>query len=77
MESIDRVRANTSDAMNRRIDRAIESRVYDYSIWGRAASTRRIEELHREKYALKVLRGDFDSAKSGVRADVALQAVNA
>jgi hypothetical protein len=48
MESIDRVRANTSDAINRRIERAIESRGHDYSIRGGAAIARRIEEFDRE-----------------------------
>ena len=70
MESIDRMRAHTSDAINRQIDRAIESRLHDYVIRARAE---RREELDREKYA----RSDFDSPQSGVRADVALQAVNA
>ena len=109
MGNIDWVRANTADVINRRIDRAIESRAHDYSIRGRDAITRHMEELDRERniervletnattvitftgltlgvrtrseidretYAFKVLRGDFDVAKSGERADVALQAVS-
>ena len=146
MENADRVRANTSEEINRRIDREIDARVQEYA--GRNAEdiTRRIneldrewdmerlletnasalaftglvlgvthskrwlivpglvlpflfqhavqgwcppvpvfrrlgvrtrEEIDREKYALKVLRGDFGRAASAPRAEAALQAVKA
>lgn len=146
MESADRVRANTSAEVNRRIDREIESRVRDYGQRSGDEITRRIEELDREwdmerlletnasvvaftglvlgvthskkwlivpgivlpflfqhavqgwcppvpvfrrlgvrtreeidreKYALKVLRGDFGQAGSSPRAEEALEAVKA
>ncbi|EIC29909.1 hypothetical protein [Methylomicrobium album] len=48
MESADRVRANTSEAINRRIDRAIEARVREYAQKSSVEITRRIDELDRE-----------------------------
>jgi hypothetical protein len=44
----DRVRANTSDEVNARIDREIEERVRDYAARGPEEITRRIAELDRE-----------------------------
>ena len=146
MESADRVRANTAEEINRRIDREIDERVRDYA--GRSPDdlTRRIgeldrewdmermlqvnasalaftglllgvthskrwlivpgfvlpflfqhavqgwcppvpvfrrlgvrtrKEIDREKYALKVLRGDFDRSDSLPPAEAALQSVKA
>ena len=146
METADRVRANTSEEINRRIDQDIEARIREYSTRSRSDITRRIEELDREwdmerlletnasaiaftglalglthnkkwlivpgivlpflfqhavqgwcppvpvfrrlgvrtreeidreKYALKVLRGDFEKVQSLPRADAALEAVEA
>ena len=146
METADRVRANTSEEINRRIDHAIEDRVREYAKRSRSDITRRIEELDqewdmerlletnasaiaftglalglthskkwlivpgivlpflfqhavqgwcppvpvfrrlgvrtreeidRERYALKVLRGDFEKVQSLPRADAALVAVEA
>ena len=146
METADRVRANTSEEINRRIDHEIEERVREYAKRSGSDITRRIEELDREwdmerlletnasaiaftglalglthskkwlivpgivlpflfqhavqgwcppvplfrrlgvrtreeidreKYALKVLRGDFEQVKSLPRADAALEAVEA
>ncbi len=146
METADRVRANTSEEINRRIDQDIEHRVREYANRSRSDITRRIEELDREwdmerlletnasaiaftglalglthskkwlivpgivlpflfqhavqgwcppvplfrrlgvrtreeidreRYALKVLRGDFEKVQSLPRADVALKAVGA
>lgn len=146
MESEDRVRANTAEEINRRIDREIDERVRDYAGRSPADITRRIRELDREwdmertlqtnasalaftglllgvthsrkwlvvpgfvlpflfqhavqgwcppvpmfrrlgvrtrkeidreKYALKVLRGDFDEVDSLPPAEAALQAVKA
>lgn len=48
MESADRVRANTSEAINRRIDRAIEARVREYAQKSSEEITRRIDELDLE-----------------------------
>ncbi|WP_236994188.1 hypothetical protein [Candidatus Methylomicrobium oryzae] len=48
IESADRVRANTSEAVNRRIDRAIEARVREYAQKSSEEITRRIDELDRE-----------------------------
>ncbi len=146
METADRVRANTSEEINRRIDQEIEDRVREYAKHSRSEITRRIEELDREwdmerlletnasaiaftglalglthskkwlivpgivlpflfqhaiqgwcppvpvfrrlgvrtreeidreRYALKVLRGDFERVQSLPRADAALDAVEA
>jgi len=146
METADRVRANTSEEINRRIDQEIEDRVREYAKRSRSDITRRIEELDREwdmerlletnasaiaftglalglthskkwlivpgivlpflfqhavqgwcppvpvfrrlgvrtreeidreRYALKVLRGDFEQVQSLPRADAALEAVEA
>ena len=146
METADRVRANTSKEINRRIDQGIEDRVREYAKRSRSDITRRIEELDREwdmerlletnasaiaftglalglthskkwlivpgivlpflfqhavqgwcppvpvfrrlgvrtreeidreRYALKVLRGDFEKVQSLPRADAALEAVEA
>jgi hypothetical protein len=146
METADRVRANTSEEINRRIDQKIEDRVREYSKRSQSDITRRIEELDREwdmerlletnasaiaftglalglthskkwlivpgivlpflfqhavqgwcppvplfrrlgvrtreeidreRYALKVLRGDFERVQSLPRADAALEAVEA
>jgi hypothetical protein len=146
METADRVRANTSEEINRRLDRELESRVKSYEHRSPAEITQRIdeldrewdmerlletnasaiafaglalavthsrkwlivpgivlpflfqhavqgwcppvpvfrrlgvrtrEEIDREKYALKVLRGDFDKTESLPRAEKALAAVNA
>lgn len=146
MESTDRVRANTDEKINRRIDREIEARVQEYAQRTPRDITRRINELDREwdiervletnasalaftglvlgvtqnkrwlwlpsivlpflfqhavqgwcppvpilrrlgvrtrqeidreKYALKVLRGDFDKSRSLPRAETALQSVRA
>jgi len=146
METADRVRANTSEEINRRIDQEIEDRVREYAKRSRSDITRRIEELDREwdmerlletnasaiaftglalglthskkwlivpgivlpflfqhavqgwcppvpvfrrlgvrtreeidreRYALKVLRGDFGKVQSLPRADAALEAVEA
>ena len=43
----------------------------------RRLGVRTRKEIDREKYALKVLRSDFDKAKSLPRAEAALQAVKA
>jgi hypothetical protein len=43
----------------------------------RRLGVRTREEIDREKYALKVLRGDFDKSESLPRAENALAAVNA
>lgn len=48
MESADRVRANTSEEINRRIDREIDVRVKEYAKRTREDITRRINELDRE-----------------------------
>jgi hypothetical protein len=146
MEKADRVRANTSEEINRRIDREIDARVREYADRNPDDITRRIgeldrewdmerlletnastvaftglvlgvthskkwlivpgivlpflfqhavqgwcppvpvlrrlgvrtrKEIDREKYALKVLRGDFDNADSLPRAEAALQSVKA
>ena len=146
METADRVRANTSEEINRRIDQGIEDRVREYAKRSRTDITHRIEELDREwdmerlletnasaiaftglalglthskkwlivpgivlpflfqhavqgwcppvpvfrrlgvrtreeidreRYALKVLRGDFEKVQSLPRADAALEAVEA
>lgn len=146
MEKADRVRANTSEEINRRIDREIDARVREYADRNPDDITRRIgeldrewdmerlletnastvaftglvlgvthskkwlivpgivlpflfqhavqgwcppvpvlrrlgvrtrKEINREKYALKVLRGDFDNADSLPRAEAALQSVKA
>jgi hypothetical protein len=146
MENADRVRANTSEEINRQIDHQLEARVREYAQRSPDDITRRIEELDREwdmerlletnasalaftglvlslthskrwlivpgivlpflfqhavqgwcppvpifrrlgvrtrkeidreKYALKVLRGDFDKANSLPGAEAALQSVRA
>lgn len=146
MESADRVRVNTSEAINRQLDRERDARVRSYEERSPAEITRRIdeldrewdmerlletnasaiaftglalgvthskkwliipgivlpflfqhavqgwcppvplfrrlgvrtrEEIDREKYALKVLRGDFDQTESLPRAENALAAVKA
>jgi hypothetical protein len=146
MQNADRVRANTSEEINRELDRQLEARVHSYEQRSPAEITQRIEELDREwdmerlletnasaialtglmlgvthsrkwlivpgivlpflfqhavqgwcppvplfrrlgvrtreeidreKYALKVLRGDFDKSESLPRAEKALAAVNA
>lgn len=146
METADRVRANTSEEINRRIDQKIEDCVREYAKRSQSDITRRIEELDREwdmerlletnasaiaftglalglthskkwlivpgivlpflfqhavqgwcppvplfrrlgvrtreeidreRYALKVLRGDFERVQSLPRADAALEAVEA
>ncbi len=146
MENADRVRANTSEEINRRIDREMDARVQEYARRSPEDITRRIneldrewdmerlletnasalaftglvlgvthskrwlivpgivlpflfqhavqgwcppvpvfrrlgvrtrEEIDREKYALKVLRGDFEKAESLPRDEAALQAVKA
>ena len=48
MENADRVRANTSEEINRRIDREIDARVREYAGRSPADLTRRIDELDRE-----------------------------
>jgi hypothetical protein len=48
MESADRVRANTSEEINRRIDREIDARVREYAKKSSEEITRRIGELDRE-----------------------------
>ena len=48
MESADRVRVNTSEEINRRIDREIDARVREYAARSPADITRRIRELDRE-----------------------------
>lgn len=48
MENADRVRANTSEAINRRIDREINFRVKEYTKRSREDITLRIGELDRE-----------------------------
>lgn len=146
MEGADRVRANTSKEINRRLDRELESRVHEYAQISSDEITLRIdeldrewdmerlletnasaiaftglvlgvthskkwlivpgivlpflfqhavqgwcppvpifrrlgvrtrEEIDREKYALKVLRGDFEQIGTSPRADEALGAVTA
>lgn len=145
MENADRVRANTSDAINRQIDQETNARVHKFAHETPLEITRRIdeldrewdmerlletnasalaftglalgvthskkwlivpgivlsflfqhavqgwcppvpifrrlgvrtrEEIDRERYALKVLRGDFEHVGPGPSADRALQAVN-
>ncbi len=146
MGTLDRVRANTSEEINRQLDRELDARVRSYEEKSPAEITQRIDELDREwdmerlletnasaiaftglalgvthskkwliipgivlpflfhhavqgwcppvpvfrrlgvrtrkeidreKYALKVLRGDFDKSESLPRAENALAAVNA
>lgn len=146
METADRVRANTSEEINRRIDQEIERRVREYAGRSRSDISSRIaeldrewdmerlletnasaiaftglalglthskkwlivpgivlpflfqhavqgwcppvplfrrlgvrtrEEIDRERYALKVLRGDFEKIQTLPRADAALEAVEA
>jgi hypothetical protein len=146
MESADRVRRNTSEDINRQIDKNIEARVHEYAQRTPEEISRRIDELDREwdmerlletnasalaftglvlgltqnkkwfflpgvvlpflfqhavqgwcppvplfrrlgvrtrqeidreKYALKVLRGDFDKSALFPRAEAALQSVTA
>jgi hypothetical protein len=146
MESADRVRANSSEEINRQIEREMEARVREYEQRSPGEISRRIDELDREwdmerlletnasalafaglvlgvtqskkwlivpgivlpflfqhalqgwcppvpiflrlgvrtrkeidreKYALKVLRGDFDKAESLPRAEAAFQSVKA
>ena len=146
METADRVRANTSEEINRQLDRELEARVkafeqrrpaeitqrideldrewdmerlletnasaiafaglalsvthskkwlivpgivlpflFQHAVQGwcppvplfRRLGVRTREEIDREKYALKVLRGDFDKTESLPRAEKALAAVNA
>jgi hypothetical protein len=146
MESTDRVRANTSEEINRQIDRDIDARIREYAQRSSSDIARRIDELDREwdmerlletnasaiaftglvlgmvhskkwlivpsivlpflfqhavqgwcppvpvfrrlgvrtrkeidreKYALKVLRGDFAKTESLPRAEAALQSVKA
>jgi hypothetical protein len=146
MENAERVRANTAEEINRRIDREIETRVREYAQRSAGEITRRIdeldrewdmerlletnasvvaftglvlgvthskrwlivpgivlpflfqhavqgwcppvpvfrrlgvrtrEEIDREKYALKVLRGDFEQTGSSPRAEEVLEAVKA
>ena len=48
MENADRVRANTSDEINRRLDRQSEARVRGYEQKSPAEITGRISELDRE-----------------------------
>lgn len=48
METADRVRANTSEEINRGIDQEIEARVREYAKRSQSDITRRIEELDRE-----------------------------
>jgi hypothetical protein len=48
MENVDRVRANTAEEINRRIDRGIEARVREYARRPASDITRRINELDRE-----------------------------
>jgi hypothetical protein len=48
MESADRVRANTYEKINLKIDREIEARVREYAKKSSAEITRRIGELDRE-----------------------------
>jgi hypothetical protein len=48
MESADRVRANTSEEINRQIDREIDARVREYAKKSSEEITRRIGELDRE-----------------------------
>lgn len=48
MEKADRVRANTSDAINRQIDRESDARVHEYAQETPLEITRRIAELDRE-----------------------------
>jgi hypothetical protein len=48
METADRVRANTSEEINRRIDQDIERRVREFARRSPSDITRRIEELDRE-----------------------------
>lgn len=47
-EGADRVRANTSDEVNARLDREMRERVEAFAARGAAEITRRIEELDRE-----------------------------
>ena len=47
-ENADRVRENTSDEINRRIDNETMARVQDYAARSESDITRRIEELDRE-----------------------------
>jgi hypothetical protein len=48
MESVDRVRANTYEKINLRIDREIDARVREYAKKSSQEITRRIGELDRE-----------------------------
>ena len=48
MENADRVRANTSQEINREIDREADARVREYAQKSPVEITRRIEELDRE-----------------------------
>jgi hypothetical protein len=48
MENEDRVRANTSDEINRRLDRELKTRVHTYEQRSAAEITHRIEELEKE-----------------------------
>ncbi len=48
MEKADRVRANTSEEINRRIDRELEARVREYAQRSPDEISRRIDELDRE-----------------------------
>jgi hypothetical protein len=48
MQAADRVRANTSEEINRKLDRELEARLHRYERSGRAVITQRIEELDRE-----------------------------
>jgi hypothetical protein len=47
-ETADRVRANTSDELNTRLDHETEARIRTYAAQSPEAITRRIEELERE-----------------------------
>ena len=44
----DRVRAQTADTVNERIDRSTRESIREYALRGRGAITRRIQELDRE-----------------------------
>ena len=48
MENADRVRANTSEAINRQIDRETDARVHKFAQETPLEITRRIDELDRE-----------------------------
>jgi hypothetical protein len=47
-ETVDRVRANTNDELNTRLDHETEARIRTYAARSPEAITRRIEELERE-----------------------------